>query len=119
MNKTDLERLRNKILGMAYCPRCHHGGDIAIPNLDAVLEEVWRMAKLQWWNRNAKVGKEGGKMDKTICCYVGCEKEAEYIIWNGKEPGYDNKTESCTEHVGQLLEDSDKPNQVWPIGWGI
>ena len=62
------------------------------------------------------------------CCYAGsvkkgfipeCHLPAEYVIWNGKEPPYDNKVYSCEAHVGCLLEESDVPNQVYPIEWGI
>lgn len=51
------------------------------------------------------------------CCFIGCNQVAEYIIWDGKEPAYDHKTEACIDHVGQLLSDSEKPNQVYPIKW--
>ena len=54
---------------------------------------------------------------KEICCYDNCVLPADYVIWNGKQPGYDNKTYSCEAHVGYMLEESDVPNQVYPIEW--
>ena len=53
------------------------------------------------------------------CCFIGCEKDAEYVIWDGKEPAYDHETESCIDHIGQLLSDSVVPNRVYPIEWGV
>lgn len=53
------------------------------------------------------------------CCYlykdVPCKGEGEWTVWNGKEPFYDNFWLSCTEHVGEMLEDAQ--NQVWPTEW--
>lgn len=51
------------------------------------------------------------------CCFAGCGKKAEYVIWDGKEPACDHKTEACVDHVGHLLSDSEVPNQVYPIEW--
>ena len=38
------------------------------------------------------------------CCYLECNKEAEWLIVHGDGP-CDN-TVSCTEHVGQMLTDA-------------
>ncbi len=36
------------------------------------------------------------------CCFVGCERNAEFQIW-GEHPYPDNDTLACEEHVGSLL----------------
>ena len=55
---------------------------------------------------------------KVECCFICCHKDADYEIWDGQEPCYDHKTQSCVEHVGELLSDTGKPNQVYPIKQG-
>lgn len=40
---------------------------------------------------------------KNMCCYIGCEKEAEWQLTDGN--GVDDYTHACTDHVGFLLQD--------------
>ncbi len=65
--------------------------------------------------------------DALWCCYIApvvhgrggdqCGEDAEWVIWDGIEPAYDHETHACTEHVGELLTDSDQPHQVYPVAW--
>ena len=44
---------------------------------------------------------------KPQCCYIPCDKEAEWSIVSGDARTPDEYgTEACTEHVGALLDDS-------------
>ena len=39
-----------------------------------------------------------------MCCELNCGKQAEWQLFDG--PGYEDYTEACTEHVGDLLGDA-------------
>ena len=53
-------------------------------------------------------------MTSRLCCFIlnqdkleeGCENQAEYQIWYGYKPTPDDYTESCGEHLEQMLDDS-------------
>lgn len=45
--------------------------------------------------------------DKRTCCVIGCQEKAEWIITGDSNEMY-NVTESCTAHVGSLLDDSNE-----------
>lgn len=53
-------------------------------------------------------------MEKRFCCYIpdqtklnkGCQNLAEYQIWMGDNPTPDDYTESCAEHLEEMLDDS-------------
>ncbi len=61
--------------------------------------------------------------DALWCCYIDdvsgkeCGEDAEWMIWDGQEPAYDHYTHGCTKHVGELLSDSDRTHQVYPLAW--
>lgn len=57
-------------------------------------------------------GQEEGKKMIPKCCYVGCDKDAEWTLVEG--PGPDDWTEACTAHVGDLLTDA-KETRVYPL----
>lgn len=39
------------------------------------------------------------------CCKIDCDKLAEYEIWSGWKPLPDGYTDSCLEHIPDLLDD--------------
>lgn len=43
---------------------------------------------------------------------LGCEQPAKWQIWSGPAP--DDCTESCTEHVGEMLTEAAQ-HRVYPI----
>lgn len=51
-----------------------------------------------------------------LCCCIPdqndlskqCQNLAEFQIWFGHKPTPDNYTESCAEHIAQLLDDSQR-----------
>ena len=50
---------------------------------------------------------------KRVCCCIpdqsnldGCQKLAEYQIWMGENPTPDDYTESCAEHLKEMLNNS-------------
>lgn len=53
-------------------------------------------------------------MNKRLCCYIPnqerldkhCQSLAEYQIWMGYNPSPDDYTESCAEHLKDMLDDS-------------
>jgi hypothetical protein len=55
-------------------------------------------------------------MDKHLCCCIpdqtkldeGCQNLAEYQIIMGDNPTPDDYTESCAEHLEEMLDDSEK-----------
>ncbi len=68
--------------------------------------------------------------DALWCCYLSptekepegdpekpCGEDAEWVIWDGIEPAYDHHTHACTEHVGELLTDSERAHHVYPVAW--
>lgn len=57
-------------------------------------------------------------MAELRCCYIGCDKEVKFVIWNGEYPNYDNKWHSCIDHVGYLYDHTGEVNRFWPIEWG-
>lgn len=63
--------------------------------------------------------------ERTTCCLlacpelgeVNCQKDAEWVIWDGLEPAYDHTTYACTAHVGYLLCDTPEMHRVYPVEW--
>jgi hypothetical protein len=51
-------------------------------------------------------------MAQNHCCKIGCEKKAEWQIWHGNSP--DDYTESCNEHIGDLLTDAPE-HRIYPL----
>lgn len=51
--------------------------------------------------------------DIPLCCFLTCDKPAEWTIWDGKYPSYDNYTLSCTDPVGEMLTDAPE-HTIWP-----
>lgn len=55
-------------------------------------------------------------MDKRLCCCIpnqdkpeeGCQNLAEYLIFMGEYPSPDDYTESCGEHLEEMLDDSNR-----------
>lgn len=52
---------------------------------------------------------------KRLCCFIpdqskldeGCENPAVFQVWNYFRPNPDAYTESCAEHLEQMLDDAD------------
>lgn len=53
------------------------------------------------------LGLEGWEIDSR-----GCSKDAEWVIFHG--PGGEDYTESCSQHVGEMLTDA-LEHKVYPI----
>lgn len=47
------------------------------------------------------------------CCVIGCDKPAEWEIYDHPY-GIDDNTEACTVHVGELLTDAPE-HKIFPI----
>jgi len=61
-------------------------------------------------------------MSNIMCCYISssgreCEKEAEYKLVYGNSP--DDVTESCSSHIGHLVDDRIERFEVIRISGGI
>lgn len=52
-------------------------------------------------------------MARRPCCYLDCDKEATYELWDRISSPYDY-TEACVDHVGALLIDI-TVTAVWKI----
>lgn len=52
------------------------------------------------------------RQDEPLPEGVGCGKNAEWEIWSGNSP--DDSTDSCTEHVGEMLTDAPE-HKIYPI----
>lgn len=51
-------------------------------------------------------------MTKVRCCFIPCDKPAEYDVIDGCGP--DDHTQACVDHVGHLLRDGHFPASVMP-----
>ena len=42
---------------------------------------------------------------KTKCCYIGCERDAEFEVWdtNDSRPDSQGVTQACVGHLGALI----------------
>ena len=57
-------------------------------------------------------------MHKLSCCFVGCNKEAEFLVIDTKEARYEyTETYSCEKHLGALIGSVEptKPTGPWLI----
>lgn len=50
--------------------------------------------------------------ERRTCCWPDCDNLAEWEIRDG--PGLEDYTESCTKHVGNLLQDKPE-HRIYPI----
>ena len=49
-----------------------------------------------------------------LCCYIPCENPATHMIaWGTSQP--DQYTESCGNHIVQLIGDDEYPATLYPI----
>lgn len=49
-----------------------------------------------------------------FCCFIPCDKDAEWEVVHGENPQVDDYTHACSDHLGHLLTD-DSVHTVTPI----
>lgn len=52
---------------------------------------------------------------KLTCCFIPCDKEAEWESFAGKCLTADNYTHACSDHIGHLMDPHDN-NTVYYVG---